>query len=258
MDPGLQLFRANFGRWIAASMGAALLTWFMLTSRDSDPAAGSPAGIDTATVLTVFAPLALAVVHVLQTSLYVALRRETELADLDREWLGRVNAMILRLAVGWTVFALGCLILPLLVSLVHASPTDRQLERRAHIGHGCLVRAGRRGRSVARQDLAIGRKALSRSRASWIWCEPILPAALGVLFAVCLLVAFGGVLNFVLAQLQVCGQAPGCNSAMSRHSRNGCRWSCRRVVAGILFIGVMMFRTSMLTGSPCMPSTATG
>ena len=56
--------------------------------RRLDPAAGIAAGIDTATVLTVFAPLALSVVHVLQTSLYVALRRETELADLDREWLG--------------------------------------------------------------------------------------------------------------------------------------------------------------------------
>ena len=113
---------------------------------------------DTATVLTVVAPLALAVVHVLQTALYVALRRENEFADLDREWLGRVNAMILRLAVGWTVFALGCLILPLLVSLVQQRSDPAPLERRTHIGHGCLVRAGRRGCGLARQDLAIGGK----------------------------------------------------------------------------------------------------
>ena len=154
-DPGLQLFKVNFGRWIAASFGAALLTWFMLVI------AGSVLPlqmIDTATVLSVVAPLALAVVHVLQTALYVALRRENELADLDREWLGRVNAMILRLAVGWTVFALGCLILPLLVSFVQTGPTPGQLERRTHIGHGCLVRAGRRCRGLARQDLAIGGK----------------------------------------------------------------------------------------------------
>ncbi len=116
VDPGLLLFRANFGRWILASIGAALLTWFLLKIAGSILPLEVPAirtgrsspsrFVDTATVLTVFAPLALAVVHVLQTSLYVALRRETELADLDREWLGRVNAMILRLAVGWTVFAL--------------------------------------------------------------------------------------------------------------------------------------------------------
>ncbi len=101
--PAINCSEQPYGRWTAASLGASLLTWLMLLI------AGSilPMKVDTATVLTVFAPLALTVVHVLQTSLYVALRRENELADLDREWLGRVNAMILRLAVGWTVFALG-------------------------------------------------------------------------------------------------------------------------------------------------------
>ena len=47
-----------------------------------------------------------AVTHVLQTSLYVALRCESDYgADLDREWLGRVNAIILRLILAWTIFA---------------------------------------------------------------------------------------------------------------------------------------------------------
>ena len=41
-----------------------------------------------------------------------------------------------------------------------------------------------------------------------------LPSALGVLFAACLLVVFGGVVNFVLAQLQVARRRRYCFSAM--------------------------------------------
>ena len=69
------MFRANFRRWIWASIGAALLTWLMLKIAFSilplslsDTQQGYL--VDTATALTVFAPLALAVVHVLQTALY--------------------------------------------------------------------------------------------------------------------------------------------------------------------------------------------
>ena len=203
-DPGLQLFRANFGRWIAASFGAALLTWLMLVIAGSvlplevpaidagDGQSSTWVPVDTATVLTVFAPLALAVVHVLQTALYVALRRENELADLDREWLGRVNAMILRLAIGWTVFALGCLILPLLIQLVQRSD-------------GGDFWSGGRISLMGALSVLIG------GAAAWlgkIWpsvesfverpgvmdrVRAYLPTALGALFAIGLLVVFGGV-----------------------------------------------------------------
>ena len=30
-DPGIELFRANFRRWAMASLGSAMLTWFMLS-----------------------------------------------------------------------------------------------------------------------------------------------------------------------------------------------------------------------------------
>ena len=137
----------------------------------------------------------------LQTSLYVALRRETELADLDREWLGRVNAMILRLAVGWTVFALGCLILPVLVSLVQ--PGDPSATWSGGASRLTAPRPARwRGCRLARQDLAIGRD-LAEKPAVRDRVRAYLPVALGVLFGACLLVVFGGVLNFVLAQLQL-------------------------------------------------------
>jgi hypothetical protein len=196
-DPGYQLFRTNFDRWIAASLGASLLTWLMLLI------AGSilPMKVDTATVLTVFAPLALTVVHVLQTSLYVALRRENELADLDREWLGRVNAMILRLAVGWTVFALGCLILPLLIELVQQSDTvDQSSGGRISALSAVTVLLGAAAAWFGKiwpsvESFAEKPGAMDRVRA-------YLPIALGVLFAFALLAVFGGVLDLVLGQLR--------------------------------------------------------
>ena len=252
-DPGLQLFRANFGRWIAASLGASLLTWFMLAVTGTvlpleipaiQVGGGPPLPpvlIDTATVLTVFGPLALAVVHVLQTSLYVALRQETELADLDREWLGRANAMILRLAVGWTVFALGCLILPLLISLVHASPTDASWSGGRISAMGALSvlvggAAAWLGKIWPSADSFLERPGvMDRVRA-------YLPVALGVLFAICMLVAFGGVLNFVLAQMQVAVSARLHLGDVAKQPK----WLplvLQAVVAGILLIGVWCFRS---------------
>jgi hypothetical protein len=221
---GAQLFRGNFGRWICASVGSALLTWLMLIVAgsilplDQSAALGDllygwgpspiPASIhvDTATALTVFAPLALTVVHVLQTSLYVALRRETNLADLDREWLGRVNAMILRLAAGWTVFALYCLILPLLVTFVQRTDVNgidhdswsagfiSLMGAVTMLAGGIAAWLGKIWKSV--EEIVEQASLLDRVRAH-------LPVAIGVLFAGSLLVVFGGVVNFVLAQLQV-------------------------------------------------------
>jgi hypothetical protein len=232
-DPGVELFRANIGRWIAASLGAALLMWLILLivgsilSLKASPVVtgegqSTMVPIDTATVLTVFAPLALAVVHVLQTSLYVALRHENNLADLDREWLGRVNAMILRLAVGWTVFALGCLILPLLIQLVqrHALDSDH-----ARLLDNSLVQLAAKSGSIDQWSggLISAMGALSvliGGAAAWlgkIWpsvesfvekpgvmdrVRAYLPTALGALFAFTLLAVFGGVLSLVLGQLQ--------------------------------------------------------
>jgi hypothetical protein len=209
VDPGFLLFKANFRRWILASIGAALLTWFLLKIAASILPLELPSGqggasflVDTATALTVFAPLALAVVHVLQTSLYVALRRETELADLDREWLGRVNAMILRLAVGWTLFALACLILPVTINLVRPGDAPAQWSGGSItltaaitiLGGGTAAWLGKIWPSIEH---------LAEKPAVWDRVRACLPVALGLLFGACLLVVFGGVLNFVLAQLQL-------------------------------------------------------
>ena len=149
--------------------------------------------------------------------------------------------MILRLAVGWTVLALGCLILPVLVSLVQANSTGRDVERRRHIDLGRNHHAARRGCRVARQDLAIGQRRSPRSRQSWTVYEPFCLRRSASLFAACLLVVFGGVLNFVLAQLQVSiGQALALGAVVDQP-----KWLplvLQLLVAAILLIGVMTFR----------------
>jgi hypothetical protein len=253
-DPGLGLFRVNFGRWILASMGSALLTWLMLLVAGSmlpldvqlATAEGSPAArvpVDTATALTVLAPLALSVVHVLQTSLYVALRRENELSDLDREWLARVNAMILRLAVGWSVFALCCLILPLLVSLVRAIDVDG-IQEDTWSG-GLLSLMGALTMLVGSLAAWLGKiwksvEELTGQPSVWQRIQAYLPTAIGVVFAAALLVVFGGLVNFVLAYSQaavghwwavpVTGQPPWLPLIL------------QAVVAATLFAGVMTFQ----------------
>ncbi len=236
-NPGTQLFQANLGRWIAASFGAALLTWIMFVIAGS---ALPLQVIDTATVLTVCAPLALAVVHVLQTSLYVALRRENELADLDREWLGRINAMILRLAVGWTVFALGCLIFPVLVSLVDKSPTAANWsgERISVMGAlsvligGAAAWLGKIWPSV--ESFVDKPGVMDRVRA-------YVPTALGTLFAASLLVVFGGILYLVLSQMQD-AVAAWWDLGDVKDQPKWLPLILQAVVAGILFLGVWCFR----------------
>jgi hypothetical protein len=239
-DPGIDLFRANFGHWVLASIGSALLTWFLLRVAAAILPELQAIHVDTATALTVFAPLGLTVVHVLQTSLYVALRRETKLADLDREWLGRVNAMILRLAVCWTVFALGCLILPILVSFVQPSNTD------ARWNGGDISILGAITMLVGGAAAWLGKiwpslEALAEKPAIWDRVRAHLPAALGVLFAACLLVVFGGMLNFVLAQLQIAvGNVFGLGVVVTQP-----KWLpliLQLLVVAVLLVGMMAFR----------------
>jgi len=99
-----ELFGRNFWRWLIASLGSsavlAIIIGFALPPLTR--------GGDTAAKLTQFGPLVLVLIYMVQTSFYVGLRRESVLADLDREWLARVDGAILAAAVGWAVFAFTC------------------------------------------------------------------------------------------------------------------------------------------------------
>jgi hypothetical protein len=84
------------------------------------------------------------------------------------------------------------------------------------------------------KDLAEKPAVMDRIRA-------FLPALLGILFATCLLVAFGGVVNLVLAQLQVSvGQALALGAVVDQPKWLPLVLQC--VVAATLLIGVMTFR----------------
>ncbi len=68
------------------------------------------------TALATFGPLWFIGTHVFHTTFYVGFRKEAVYADLDREWLARLNGGVLLIGAGWTVFALTCLILPPLLT----------------------------------------------------------------------------------------------------------------------------------------------
>jgi hypothetical protein len=249
-NPGVELFRANFGNWILASIGSSLLTLFLLRIGASIlPHLHTHLHIDFATTLTVMAPLALAVVHVLQTSLYVALRRETDFADLDREWLARVNAMILRVVVGWSIFALCCLVLAVRTYSEGGTWSGVKISAlgaASVLFGGFSAWLGKIWPSV--EALAENPAVMDRVRAH-------LPVVLGALFAVCLLVVFGGVVNFILAELQEIADAYFAAAQQwlwlplamwqvivaAQHSP----WlplAMQAIVATLLFAGVLMFR----------------
>jgi hypothetical protein len=236
-NPGVQMFRANFGRWVLASIGSALLMLLILWIGAAILPVLEEIRIEFTTVLAVFAPLLLAVVHVLQTSLYVALRHETELADLDREWLGRVNAMILRLAMCWTIFALCCLVLAVQIYVAHAPGKDEWAANWIS-GVGALtVFLGGLGAWLGKvwsSVEAIGGKPAIRER-----LRAYLPVAIGAVFAVCLLVVFSGLVNLVLAQLQ---SLVGAKLAPNGHPGWLLPLALQMIVAVALLCGVLTFR----------------
>ena len=104
------IYWMNAGWWMIACFTSAMLLWLFLFTAQQLVA---PA--DTPDLLTTFGPLALALTLVLQSTIHLATRREVALSDLDREWVARVNASILRAALAWSLFAFCCLVLPRLV-----------------------------------------------------------------------------------------------------------------------------------------------
>jgi hypothetical protein len=157
-----------------------------------------------AATLTIVAPLMFAVTHVLQTSLYVALRCESDLADLDREWLGRVNAMILRQILAWTIFAVACLVVSEWIAIIPtdgASGTDRwgggQLSLLA------LATAALGGGTAWLGKIWSGLEDLVHQPSVWDRVRAHLPAILGVIAVALMMVFFGTITNFILANLQL-------------------------------------------------------
>ena len=100
----------------------------------------------SAAQLAAFGPVLILTAHVLQTTFYVALRRDPLRADLDREWLGRLNAQYLIRAGLFAAWAACALLLPELLRAhtagvatliatigVASGPTAALMARRAAI-----------------------------------------------------------------------------------------------------------------------------
>jgi Patatin-like phospholipase len=131
---GTALYRENALRWVYATACGFALTALAIYLIQPDgpvyhiaafrPATGGPPLLaDRESALAAFGPIWFMGTHVLQTTFYVAFRKEALHADLDREWLGRLSGILLLIGTGWTAFAVSCLILPVMLHFVPSSDT---------------------------------------------------------------------------------------------------------------------------------------
>ncbi len=97
-----QVFADNWWVWGLACLGSGAVIWAVLS-------AGMFARAEE---IAAVGPLLVIIAHTLQTTFYVALRRGGTRADLDREWLARLNARLLLFGVLFAAGATCALILP--------------------------------------------------------------------------------------------------------------------------------------------------
>lgn len=201
----ISLFSLNKWPWCGASLGSALMLGLVLYLAEMAlPIKHSPPPfiVDTETALTVYAPLVVAIVYLLQTALFVGLRRgdpnvSLDRYDLDREWLARVSGLILRAAVCWTAFAFCCLVLPVQIQLVRDG--DWSAARIASAGSLTLA-VGSLAAWLGK--IAPTAQKLIEDIGGWSKVRYRAPDALAVVFAIVLLMVFGSVEQSGLGQLQ--------------------------------------------------------
>jgi hypothetical protein len=112
-DKGKVLFWVNRIHWLFAAVGSAMLLALLLHLL----LLAHPYLVEhesVADVLTLAAPVTLLCVLLAHTTFYLGLRREALYGNLDREWLARMNGVILGIGAAWTLFAAACLIASLL------------------------------------------------------------------------------------------------------------------------------------------------
>jgi hypothetical protein len=105
-DPHPGLFRTNFVAWVVAVIATSAVVWAGIALAGSVPTA------QQAEALAVFGPLWLAVSNGLHTTIFVGLRRDGALFDMDREWLARLSALKIRTGCLWAIFAFAAIAIP--------------------------------------------------------------------------------------------------------------------------------------------------
>ena len=122
------LYKVNVWRWLAATL---LVTAMIAVGLQLILPCGAlyiaslhpftnvgPLMVNAPTAVAMAMPVGLISAHLLQTTFYVAFRREGVTSELDREWLARASGLALRVGVAAVVWAICCLILPPLLNLV--------------------------------------------------------------------------------------------------------------------------------------------
>lgn len=217
------LYRRNWKAWTAATFIAAGLIWLatllfqeMLrdfgniaqSCLDGQPDAcvvppsergvgriGDQPGpvLNGAQLLTAFAPLLLILCHLVHTIFYVGWRRETDLADLDREWLARLDGLALQLAIGWALGAICCL--GLAAVLIEGWGAARTVAVGSVLGAGPAA-AWLGKQAIIRLGDAVGHKTV---QVSLRWVLNLFSLA----FAIGLFATLGTLVQFVLGRVQI-------------------------------------------------------
>jgi hypothetical protein len=114
--PNRWLYEKNVGPWLASSLVSAVLIalcteWSIAWLTRDGPVPFDAADADVSQALAMLAPPVLIVIHLLQSVLFIGFRMCAERADLDREWVARIDGQLLLAAVGWAGLCLCCLVL---------------------------------------------------------------------------------------------------------------------------------------------------
>ena len=126
-DPGYRGYDANKWVWLLASLVSAVLidlgarVGLGLIEAAREPGL-SAADAGVTQPIMVFAPLGFVIAHLLQSVVFMGLRRGARLADLDREWVARADGQILLAGVAWTLLCLCCLTLSEALPVTLLSP----------------------------------------------------------------------------------------------------------------------------------------
>lgn len=98
------LFRQNFAVWSFAALVASVI--LLIEIDGAVTLQLSPAA------LAILGPLSVVLAHLAQSFVYIAVRKKAFRADLDREWVARLNAEKLMPTMLWAAFSAVCLVLP--------------------------------------------------------------------------------------------------------------------------------------------------
>ena len=171
---GVRLYQQNASRWLYATACSTVLIATLVKLIEPGGLLHAVAAyrpvlqgphllIDRETALGTFGPLLLAATHLLHTTLYVGFRKEALDADLDREWLGRLDGVLLLLGCGWTAFALACLVMPVMLAFVPFSDVS-QWPLHIAAGGGAATVAGAVAAWIGKQAFSGGEAYIGEAR----------------------------------------------------------------------------------------------